>query len=169
MIKHPLERKGYNYGLIDFCTRKKLNLIHVVDLYINENGFPAKTHVEKQAAITRNWKQFANWVNKKLINKEIKGENVSTSNGSEEEKKLRRQQYAQYPQELRDWYKVLKTKAEWGTLQDHLLSKFFHKHGLGALPQREDAELNIGKQQSRYQVIVDNNLLEEFKQFTLES
>jgi hypothetical protein len=168
MITHPLQRKGYNYGLIAFCTRKKLNLIQVVDMYVTEHQFPAKTHAEKQSTIDRNWKKFAAWVNEKLNNKEIKGENVSTSNGSEEEKKLRRQQYAQYPQELKDWYKVLKAKAEWSTIQDPLLSKFFKKYDLGTLPQRSSAELTIGKQQSRYQVIVDNNLLEEFKLFTLE-
>jgi hypothetical protein len=164
MKRKPKSVSIYSYGLISFCERKQINIKETVDLFITTYNLTGTAG--KQDIIDKNWKKFAAFVNEKLLKKEIKGVNVSTSNGSEEEKSLRIQLFKQYPIELRIWWDIVKSKAEWATTQQTLFQRFFHVYNLGVPPKKDDGhQLNIGKNIPRFEAIRDNHLMEEFKNF----
>ena len=158
------KKQSFSRGLISFCQIKKINPIKIAVLFATHCNFQG-TDIDLH--IQQNWKKFAGFVNKGILDGSIIGENVSASNGSGEQADANRRAYAQFPQELRDWWSVVKSKADWCTGQQQLFQKFFHQHNLGLIPKKNDCELNIGRCIPIYEVIKASGKLEEFKTFTI--
>lgn len=161
-----MARYDEHWGFKSFCRKKQLDVKQVLDLFCAEKNLP---RVGIREYIDNHWKEFASFVNEKLQKKEIKGKNVTTSNGSEEEKQEYRKAMHALDPELRNWWNILKQKDGGGypTGRGHILSKFFAQHNLGPLPKKDDCITAAGSEAPRFQIIRDNNLLEAFKTFQI--
>jgi hypothetical protein len=160
-----MKRKSayWSYGLISFCEAKQLNLNEVVNAFIKEY----KLTGDKDDAVANNWQKFAGYVNKGLLNGTIKGRQVSVSNGSQEQKQANREAYATVSEDLRKWWQYMTSKGyNFATGIDGFLIAFFNAYGIGtSLPKKEVGDLQILKNKSRYDVIVEAGLLNEFYTF----
>ena len=158
-----MKRKSayWSYGLITFCEAKQLNLNEVVNAFIKENKFTG----DKNELVERHWQKFAAFVNKGLLSGSIKGKPVSVSNGSQEQKQANREAYSKVPDELRKWWQYMKSKGyDYST--DTFLITFFNAYSIGtSLPKKCEADLQILKNKSRYDAIVEAGLLNEFYNF----
>lgn len=158
-----MKRQYWSYGLLVFCSAKRLNINEVV------NAFIEKLQIEgdRNEAVENNWQKFSSFVNEGLLDGSINGRKVSVSNGSQERKQLNREEYSRVPEGLKTWWQYIKSKGyDYSTGIDWFLIKFFNAYGLGnSLPSKSDAEINILRNQSRYEVIEQAGLLDEFYLF----
>lgn len=163
-----MKRKNayWSYGLITFCEAKQLNLNEVVNAFIKKYQLQG----DKDEAVEKNWQKFAGFVNKGLLDGSIKGRAVSVSNGSQERKQANREAYSTVSEDLRKWWQYMTSKGyNYATGIDSFLIKFFNAYGIGSsLPKKHDADLQILKNKSRYEAILEAGLLNEFYNFDPE-
>ena len=159
-------RNDEHWGFKSYCNTKQLNVKQVLDLFCAEKNLPRPGIREY---IDNHWKEFAAFVNEKLQKKEIHGVNRTTSNGSEERKQENRLRYKALDQGLRAWWEVMQQKdgGTFNTGRMQILQKFFQVNGLGSTPKKHDGDFQPSRYEPIYQVIKQNNLLEEFKQYKI--
>ena len=158
-------RHDEHWGFKSYCKRKNLNVKQVLDLFCAHKNLPRK---EVRTYIDKHWQEFASFVNEKLQKKEISGTNTRTSNGSQEQKQENRQRYRSLDAGLRAWWETMQVKdcGTFNTGRMQILQKFFHKHELSWV-KKYDGDFNPSRYEPFYHAIKENNLLEEFKAFTI--
>lgn len=106
MNKIKFKKQEYSYGLIRFCEPKNISPHKIASLYVKEMGYEGNDY---QDYIDRTWRKFAAFVNESILKGKIEGaKNISVSNGSEEYKQQKRILFNSYPEDLRNWFVILK-------------------------------------------------------------
>lgn len=164
-----IKTKYLNYGQQVFIKRKKLSTKEIANWLKDKPDAIVKGDfvVNAEELLTKNWKEFANWVNIGLIKGEIKGKAVSLSNGSEEKKQEYREILSQLDKRVVELHSWVKGKDRFPSLGSwmHL---FYTKIGVerrrvGNL----DSDYLITRYYGDYLQIVEDNLIEQFKEFVL--
>lgn len=161
-----LHNKYLSYGIIQFINGKKLDRVEIVNWL---SQFECKLDNSKFITnagelITIHWNKFHQWVNEGLKGGTLKGKDISLSNGSGEKKDRYRKLLKTINPEIVLLHKLLYKKESFfhgGNVftEFHKLNGTIRKYRVG------EGKSKILKYQNDYQQIIDDGLIDKFKEY----
>lgn len=140
-----------DYGTEVFCAHKKINAIKTVKSYTKETGLQVQD----------NFSKFASWVDRKIKSGELKGDDTpvhgSMWKNHKEEQRLYKERMASFSDSQHDFWRKCKKVS---------LARFLSLNGLHLIKQDSEAKTKLGRMIPLYNLLVENELLEDFLNYT---